>query len=141
MVIPLSGEQGPVTLTSGAGILPLVLFRLPFATRIYGARMSCTQASTSGAVVVDVRVYPQNTSISGSTVNSTTGTSIFLNGGIVIDPGYFSTIGSTIVAQNGVLASTPNPITAADDEIVGVFVTITGTNVLGLKLTLYYTNL
>ena len=75
-IIPLSGEQGPISTSTGANILPTVLFRIPFAWYIYGARLSCLGASSVGGVSVDIRNYSQSTTILPSTVNSTVGTSI-----------------------------------------------------------------
>lgn len=137
MIIPLSGEQGPISLTSGGGVLPTVLLRAPFAMNIYGARLSCLQASTSGVITVDVQNFAQNTSIGPSTVNSTTGTSIFGAAKLNIDQPKYSSYGSTAVLNNGQLASTP--YTVADDSLLAVFVTSIGTSVLGLKLTIYWT--
>ena len=137
-VIPLSPEQGPVSQTSGSGVLPTVLFRTPFQWSVYGMRLSCLQASTSGPVTVDVRAYSdQAIVISGTTVNSTTGTSLFGAGRLNIDALKYSSVGSTGVANNGVLVS--NPVVVLDDLVVGVYITSPGVNVMGLKLCIYYT--
>lgn len=135
-VIPLSGEQGPIAQTTGSGVLPWLMFRAPFSMNVYGARLNCMQASSSGAVQVDVRYYAHNTSISGSTVNSTTGTSIFATR-LQMDSGLFSSVGSTGVAGNGSLVA--NPVAIPDDGVFGVYITNPGTAALGVKLTLYYT--
>jgi hypothetical protein len=137
MVIPLSGEQGPITLTTGTA-LPLVQLRAPYNMNIFGARMSCVQTSTSGGFAVDVRVYPQATTINGTNVNWNTGTSIFTIQGIYVDQGLYSSIGSTGVVNNGQLVSSPS-VFIGDDSIIGLYCFSTGTNVLGAKLTLYYT--
>jgi hypothetical protein len=136
-IIPLSGEQGPISTTTGNGILPTVLFRVPFAWNIYGARLSCLQASTSGPITVDIQSFAQNTVINSSTVNSTQGASIFGAAKLNIDALLYSSVGSTNVANNGVLSTTP--ISVADDSLLGVFITSAGTGVLGLKLVLFYT--
>ena len=138
-IIPLSGEQGSISTSTGAGVLPTVLFRLPFAWYIYGARLSCLGASSSGGVSIDIRSYIQSTTISPSTVNSTTGTSIFAAspGTVNIEVNKFSSVGSTAVSNNGLLVGVG--VGLADDSILGVFIKTAGTGVLGLKLCLYYT--
>jgi hypothetical protein len=134
MVIPLSGEQGVIAQTSGAGVLPWVMFRAPFKMYIYGARMSCAQCSTSGNIQVDVRYYPQNTVPTAANMNSTTGTSIFTSA-LQIDQGLYSSVGSTA----GTGAMYQNFQVVQDDGLIGVYIPSAGTNVLGLKLTLYFT--
>jgi hypothetical protein len=136
-ILSLSGEQGPISTTSGSGILPTVLFRVPFSWSIYGARLSCLQASTSGPITVDIQSFNQNTTISGATVNSTQGSSLFGAAKLNIDVLKYSSVGSTNIANNGVLATTPT--TVADDSLLGVFILANGTSVLGLKLVLFYT--
>ena len=141
-VVPLSSEQGPISTSIGTGVLPTVMFRVPFQWKIYGVRMHCLGASSSAGVSVDIRYFSQSTSISTATVNSTQGTSIFTTtpGTINIDVLKYTSVGSTNVSQNGVLSSTPpNPVTVPDDSILGFFIKTAGTGVLGLKATVYYT--
>jgi hypothetical protein len=137
MVIPLSGEQGPISQTSGAGVLPWVMMRAPFKMNIHGVRLHCAQTSSSGAVQVDIRLYPQNTVPTGANMNSTTGTTIFSTSQnrLQIDAGQYSSVGSTAVATNGTVNGTP---TVQDDGLIGIYIIQPGTNVLGLKATLYY---
>ena len=136
-VIPLSSEQGPISVTSGAGVLPTVMFRVPFQWKIYGTRAHCLSASTSGSVIIDIRSFPQSTAIGPSTVNSTLGTSIFqASPKLGIAASNYSSVGSGI-SSNGLLVTTPAAV--ADDSMLGVFITSAGTNVLGLKLIIYYT--
>lgn len=68
-------------------------------------------------------------------MNSTTGTSIFSTL-LQIDTGMYSSCGSTSVAANGTLTSTY--VNVGDDALLGFFITSAGTNVLGLKATLYF---
>lgn len=135
-IIPLSSEQGPISTSSGSGILPTVMFRVPFTWNIYGTRLSCLGASTSGSVTVDIQSFPQSTAISSSTVNSLTGTSIFQAQKLGIYVNNYSSVGSGIL-NNGLQTTTP--VNVSDDSIVGIFITSAGTNVLGLKLCIYYT--
>jgi hypothetical protein len=67
-------------------------------------------------------------------MNSTTGTSIFSTP-LQIDAGQYSSVGSTAVATNGTVNGTP---TVQDDGLIGIYIIQPGTNVLGLKATLYY---
>lgn len=134
MVISLSGEQGVISQTTGAGVLPWLMFRAPFKMYIYGARLHCAQCSSSGNIQIDVRYYPQTTVPTAANMNSTTGTSIF-SLLLQIDQGLYSSFGST--AGTGAIAAGFQVV--PDDGLIGVYIPSAGTNVLGLKLTLYYT--
>ena len=70
--------------------------------------------------------------------STSTGTSVLSAANLVIDSGKWSSVTSTLVANNGALASTP--VNIADDNIVSIWVTAAPTTgSTSLKLTLYYT--
>jgi hypothetical protein len=93
-----------------------ITFRLPYATTFYQVpRASLNTASSSGSVVVDVKVG---------------GTSILSTNKLTVDASSKTSVGSTTTIA---LATT----TASDDAEVTIDVTSAGTGAKGLKVILY----
>ena len=133
MIIALGTETGiPSASTTSA----VASFRAPYAMKLYGVRAGYNgdndAVAPASATTIQIR---QNATPMTST---SAGTSVLGASNLVIDSGKWSSVTSTLVANNGVLVS--SPVAIADDNIVSIWVTSApASGATSLKLTLYYT--
>jgi hypothetical protein len=130
-IIACTAETGNATNSTA----PATSFRVPFQWRIIGARAHYTNDTDgtppTSAILVDIRHNTTPMSI------NTQGTSIFGTARLNIDANRYSTVNSTAVANNGVLAT--NPVVVPDDSVVSIFLSSTTTGAQGVKVVIYYT--
>jgi hypothetical protein len=130
-IIACTAETGNATNSTA----PAASFRVPFQWRIIGARAHYTNDTDgtppTSAILVDIRHNTTPMSI------NTQGTSIFGTARLNIDANRYSTVNSTAVANNGVLAT--NPVVVPDDSVVSIFLSSTTTGAQGVKVVIYYT--